>query len=59
MEYPLNPNGSTNAIAGICDRTGRVIGLMPHPERFVDSINGEKAAGLEFIKGIVNLAKGL
>lgn len=35
--YPLNPNGSLNAIAGICDRTGRVLGLMPHPERFVES----------------------
>lgn len=35
MEYPANPNGSTDAIAGICDETGRVFGLMPHPERFV------------------------
>ena len=31
--YPLNPNGSMHAIAGICDDTGRVLGLMPHPER--------------------------
>ena len=30
-----NPNGSTDNIAGICDPTGRVMGLMPHPERFV------------------------
>lgn len=36
MEYPYNPNGSLNAVAGICDRTGLVLGLMPHPERFVD-----------------------
>ncbi|UFS70087.1 phosphoribosylformylglycinamidine synthase subunit PurQ [Geomonas sp. RF6] len=35
MEFPENPNGSTNAIAGICDETGRVMGLMPHPEAFV------------------------
>jgi len=34
MEYPLNPNGSTNAIAGICDETGRLFGLMPHPEAY-------------------------
>lgn len=34
--YPDNPNGSLNAIAGICDRTGRVLGLMPHPERYVE-----------------------
>ncbi len=31
-----NPNGSTDDIAGICDPTGRIFGLMPHPERFVD-----------------------
>jgi len=31
--YPHNPNGSVDNIAGICDNTGRVFGLMPHPER--------------------------
>jgi len=31
--YPGNPNGSVEDIAGICDTTGRVLGLMPHPER--------------------------
>ena len=35
QKYPDNPNGSLNAIAGITDKTGRVLGLMPHPERFV------------------------
>ena len=34
--YPVNPNGSIDDIAGICDPTGRVMGLMPHPERFVE-----------------------
>jgi phosphoribosylformylglycinamidine synthase len=33
--YPDNPNGSTESIAGICDQTGRVFGLMPHPERHI------------------------
>ncbi|MDD5746557.1 MAG: phosphoribosylformylglycinamidine synthase I [Candidatus Omnitrophica bacterium] len=33
--YPANPNGSVGAIAGICDTTGRIFGLMPHPERCV------------------------
>jgi len=33
--YPINPNGSTESIAGLTDRTGRVLGLMPHPERYV------------------------
>jgi len=32
----FNPNGSEDDIAGICDPTGRIFGLMPHPERFVD-----------------------
>lgn len=31
--FPVNPNGSVEDIAGICDVTGRVLGLMPHPER--------------------------
>jgi phosphoribosylformylglycinamidine synthase len=33
--YPINPNGSVESIAGLTDATGRVMGLMPHPERFV------------------------
>ena len=32
--YPFNPNGSVHDIAGICDVTGRVFGLMPHPEGY-------------------------
>jgi phosphoribosylformylglycinamidine synthase I len=34
--FPDNPNGSVADIAGICDVTGRVFGLMPHPERHID-----------------------
>ncbi len=37
--YPWNPNGSAANVAGICDPTGRVLGLMPHPERFQDAVN--------------------
>jgi phosphoribosylformylglycinamidine synthase len=33
--YPINPNGSVESIAGLTDGTGRVLGLMPHPERYV------------------------
>jgi phosphoribosylformylglycinamidine synthase len=33
--YPENPNGSQGDVAGVCDSTGRVLGLMPHPERHV------------------------
>jgi len=32
-----NPNGSWGDVAGACDPTGRVFGLMPHPERFIDA----------------------
>ena len=34
-DYPINPNGSVGSIAGLTDTTGRVLGLMPHPERHV------------------------
>ncbi len=34
MKFPENPNGSVEAIAGICDATGRIFGTMPHPEAF-------------------------
>ena len=34
MEYPLNPNGSIDAVAGISDGTGRILGMMPHPEAY-------------------------
>ncbi len=33
--YPYNPNGSLRNIAGICDASGRIFALMPHPERFI------------------------
>lgn len=33
--YPHNPNGSIDDIAGICNKTGRIFGLMPHPERHI------------------------
>ena len=33
--FPWNPNGSAGDLAGVCDPTGRILGLMPHPERHV------------------------
>ena len=36
-EYPWNPSGTPDGVAGVCDPTGRVLGLMPHPERNVES----------------------
>jgi len=38
-KYPANPNGSMSGIAGICDPTGRVLGMMPHPERYSEIYN--------------------
>lgn len=35
--YPWNPGGSIQNIAGICDPTGQILGMMPHPERHVES----------------------
>lgn len=37
--YPENPNGSVDDIAGICDPSGRIFGLMPHPEAYLDTTN--------------------
>jgi phosphoribosylformylglycinamidine synthase len=36
LPFPDNPNGSMADVAGVCDATGRVLGLMPHPERHLD-----------------------
>jgi phosphoribosylformylglycinamidine synthase subunit PurQ / glutaminase len=36
LTYVDNPNGSEQNIAGICDSSGRIFGLMPHPERYLD-----------------------
>lgn len=36
LPFPHNPNGADANVAGVCDATGRVFGLMPHPERHID-----------------------
>jgi len=38
--YPENPNGSERAVAGLTDATKRILGLMPHPERFFAGRHG-------------------
>ncbi len=40
-----NPNGSEENIAGMCDTTGRIFGLMPHPERFIEATQHPAWAG--------------
>ncbi len=39
FKYEKNPNGSVDDIAGICDESGRVLGMMPHPERNISPLN--------------------
>ncbi len=38
LEFPFNPNGADANVAGVCDSSGRVLGLMPHPERHIDAV---------------------
>ncbi|NCJ06544.1 phosphoribosylformylglycinamidine synthase subunit PurQ [Synechococcales cyanobacterium C] len=49
-----NPNGSLANIAGICNRQGNVLGLMPHPERAADPVLGS-TDGLALFKGLLGL----
>jgi phosphoribosylformylglycinamidine synthase len=63
--YPDNPNGSVENIAGICDITGCILGLMPHPERFSvvyqhprwQSEDIKEPVGLKIFNNAVNYAK--
>ena len=58
--YPLNPNGSVADIAGICNRAGNVIGLMPHPEDHIDPIQnplrGSEGLGLSLFRAMIGSA---
>ncbi len=47
-----NPNGSLEAITGVCDESGLVCAVMPHPERASESVLGSDK-GLKFFKGII------
>lgn len=49
-----NPNGSLRDIAGISDSTGRVVGLMPHPEHAVESLTGPGTDGLAVFTSVVS-----
>ena len=63
--YPANPNGSAGDVAGLCDPSGRIFGLMPHPEAFLERCNHprwtredlpEEGAGLQIFKNAVEFA---
>ncbi|HEY1068011.1 MAG TPA: phosphoribosylformylglycinamidine synthase I [Pirellulales bacterium] len=62
LPFPENPNGAQANVAGVCDATGRVFGLMPHPERFIDPTQHpcwtrnpkrEEGAGLQIFRNAV------
>ncbi|MDQ4036933.1 MAG: phosphoribosylformylglycinamidine synthase subunit PurQ [Actinomycetota bacterium] len=48
-----NPNGSARDIAGVTDPTGRIAGLMPHPEHAVEDLTGPSMDGLPFFTSIL------
>lgn len=66
QEYPVNPNGAINAIAGVTDPTGHILGLMPHPEKIVELTqhpnwrrgNAEAKGGFVF-EGMIKFAQEL
>ena len=49
----INPNGSRNAIAGITNERGNVVGIMPHPEHAIDELTGPTADGLAFFTSLL------
>lgn len=64
--FPSNPNGAVDDIAGICDPSGRIFGLMPHPEAYVERTNHprwtrevlpEEGAGLQVFRNAVEYAR--
>jgi phosphoribosylformylglycinamidine synthase len=66
--YPYNPNGSMENIAGICDDTGRIFALMPHPERHIIPSQhpgwlmgkaGKQGDGIKIFRNAVEWIKGL
>ena len=68
MRYPSNPNGSARAIAGLCNATGAVFGLMPHPDRaFLPQLHPDwlrnrqrrEGDGLPIFRNMVRYARGL
>ena len=56
LRYEDNPNGSLHAVAGVCNREGNVLGLMPHPEHAVDPMLGP-ADGALILASLVDAAR--
>jgi phosphoribosylformylglycinamidine synthase I len=56
LRYEHNPNGSIGDVAGVCNETGNVLGLMPHPEHAVDPLIGSTDGAL-ILGGLVEAAR--
>ena len=56
LRYEDNPNGSMHDVAGVCNREGNVLGLMPHPEHAIDPLLGP-ADGAFVIASLVDAAR--
>jgi len=54
FRYAQNPNGSAHDIAGILNRDGNVLGMMPHPERAVNALSGQ-TGGLPFFASLAGV----
>ncbi|MBV9688859.1 MAG: phosphoribosylformylglycinamidine cyclo-ligase [Ktedonobacteraceae bacterium] len=56
VAYPDNPNGSVGNVAGVCNARGNVLGLMPHPERYVSALQHPQRRGIG--RGPIDRAQG-
>lgn len=54
FRYTDNFNGSINAIAGVTNETGRVVGLMPHPEHAIETLTGPSTDGLRLFTAAID-----
>ncbi len=53
-----NPNGSRNEIAGISNKSGNVVGVMPHPEQSIEALTGPSEDGLRFFTSVLQSMVG-
>ncbi|MDN8627001.1 phosphoribosylformylglycinamidine synthase subunit PurQ / glutaminase [Corynebacterium mucifaciens] len=54
FRYTDNFNGSINGIAGVTNKTGRVVGLMPHPEHAIETLTGPSTDGLGLFTSVID-----
>ncbi|HYA45014.1 MAG TPA: phosphoribosylformylglycinamidine synthase subunit PurQ, partial [Acidimicrobiales bacterium] len=56
LRYADNPNGSVGDVAGVCNKAGNVVGLMPHPERATSELLGSND-GLVLLEALLAFAR--